>query len=49
MSYAQTALDQLEKGQLDAFKKQYALALRHDDDDTLFSLAEELYLSLIHI
>ena len=43
MSYAQTALDQLEKGQLDAFKKQYALALRHDDDDTLFSLAEELY------
>ncbi|MDT6980556.1 tetratricopeptide repeat protein [Levilactobacillus zymae] len=43
MSYAQTALDQLEKGQLDDFKKQYALALRHDDDDTLFSLAEELY------
>ncbi|QMU07604.1 tetratricopeptide repeat protein [Levilactobacillus suantsaii] len=43
MSYAQTALDQLEKGQLAAFKKQYALALRHDDDDTLFSLAEELY------
>ncbi|HIW71861.1 MAG TPA: tetratricopeptide repeat protein [Candidatus Levilactobacillus faecigallinarum] len=43
MSYAQTALDQLEKGQIDAFKKQYALALRHDDDDTLFSLAEELY------
>ncbi|MCW3777360.1 tetratricopeptide repeat protein [Levilactobacillus namurensis] len=43
MSYAQTALDQLEKGQLADFKKQYALALRHDDDDTLFSLAEELY------
>lgn len=43
MSYAQTALDQLEKGQLDEFKKQYALALRHDDDETLFSLAEELY------
>lgn len=43
MSYAQTALDQLEKGQLEDFKKQYALSLRHDDDDTLFSLAEELY------
>ncbi|MGY5338688.1 tetratricopeptide repeat protein [Levilactobacillus spicheri] len=43
MSYAQTALDQLEKGQLTEFKRQYALALRHDDDDTLFSLAEELY------
>lgn len=43
MSYAQTALDQLEKGQLAEFKRQYALALRHDDDDTLFSLAEELY------
>lgn len=43
MSYAQTALDDLEKGQIDDFKRQYALALRHDDDDTLFSLAEELY------
>lgn len=43
MSYAETALNQLEKGQLDDFKKQYALALRHDDDDTLFSLGEELY------
>lgn len=43
MSYAQTALDELEKGQLDQFKKQYALSLRHDDDDTLFSLGEELY------
>lgn len=43
MSYAETALDQLEKGQLEAFKKQYALSLRHDDDDTLFSLGEELY------
>jgi len=43
MSYAETALDQLEKGQLEDFKKQYALSLRHDDDDTLFSLGEELY------
>ncbi|MFD1455722.1 tetratricopeptide repeat protein [Levilactobacillus lanxiensis] len=43
MSYAETALDQLEKGQLEDFKKQYALSLRHDDDETLFSLGEELY------
>ncbi|PWG00805.1 tetratricopeptide repeat protein [Levilactobacillus bambusae] len=43
MSYAEQALDQLEKGQLDDFKKAYNSALRHDDDETLFSLAEELY------
>ncbi|GAX05881.1 hypothetical protein IWT25_01206 [Secundilactobacillus pentosiphilus] len=43
MSYSQQALDQLERGQLDQFKKAYASALRHDDDDTLYSLAEELY------
>ncbi|GAK47413.1 TPR repeat-containing protein [Secundilactobacillus oryzae JCM 18671] len=43
MSYSETALDLLEKGQLEDFKKQYALALRHDDDDTLYGLAEELY------
>ncbi|MFC6253408.1 tetratricopeptide repeat protein [Secundilactobacillus hailunensis] len=43
MSYSQKALDQLERGQLDEFKKAYASALRHDDDDTLYSLAEELY------
>ena len=43
MSYSEAALDLLEKGQLDDFKKQFALALRHDDDDTLYGLAEELY------
>ncbi|GAX01946.1 tetratricopeptide repeat protein [Secundilactobacillus silagei] len=43
MSYSQKALDQLERGQLDEFKKAYASALRHDDDDTLYNLAEELY------
>ncbi|WP_288529120.1 lipopolysaccharide assembly protein LapB [uncultured Secundilactobacillus sp.] len=42
-SYSQEALDQLERGQLEAFKKAFAQALRHDDDDTLYSLAEELY------
>lgn len=42
-SYSQQALDQLERGQLDQFKKAYASALRHDDDNTLYSLAEELY------
>lgn len=43
MSYSQTALDALQRGQLDEFKKAYASALRHDDDDMLYSLAEELY------
>lgn len=43
MSYSKQALDHLERGQLDEFKKTYASALRHDDDDTLYSLAEELY------
>lgn len=43
MSYSQKALDDLERGQLEDFKKAYASALRHDDDDTLYSLAEELY------
>ncbi|MTV81198.1 tetratricopeptide repeat protein [Secundilactobacillus folii] len=43
MSYSQQALDQLERGQVDEFKKTYASALRHDDDETLYNLAEELY------
>ncbi|KRM77175.1 tetratricopeptide repeat protein [Secundilactobacillus collinoides] len=43
MSYSEEALDQLDRGQLDKFKKAYASALRHDDDDTLYNLAEELY------
>lgn len=36
-------LDHLESGQLDEAKRSFNLALRHDDDDMLFSLAEELY------
>lgn len=43
MSYSQTALDQLEHGQLDEFKKSYQKALTNDSDDMLYSLAEELY------
>ncbi|CUS26259.1 hypothetical protein FC70_GL001628 [Paucilactobacillus oligofermentans DSM 15707 = LMG 22743] len=43
MSYSETMLDELSSGQLDAAKKAFALALRNDDDDTLYSLAEELY------
>lgn len=43
MSYSEKMLDQLSSGQLDAAKKSFASALRHDDDDMLFSLAEELY------
>ncbi|KRM93812.1 tetratricopeptide repeat protein [Lentilactobacillus senioris] len=43
MSYSAEALDQLEAGQLDKFQENFALALKNDDDDLLFSLAEELY------
>ena len=43
MSYSETMLDQLSGGQLDDAKKSFALALRNDDDDTLYSIAEELY------
>ncbi|GAY73039.1 tetratricopeptide repeat protein [Lentilactobacillus kosonis] len=43
MNYSQTALDFLEKGQLDDFEKNYKLALKNDTDEYLFSLAEELY------
>lgn len=43
MSYSETMLDELSSGQLDAAKKAFVLALRNDDDDTLYSLAEELY------
>ncbi|KRM11537.1 tetratricopeptide repeat protein [Paucilactobacillus suebicus] len=43
MTYSEKMLDQLSSGQLDDAKKSFASALRHDDDDMLFSLAEELY------
>ncbi|KRM62518.1 hypothetical protein FC26_GL002092 [Paucilactobacillus vaccinostercus DSM 20634] len=43
MTYSEKMLDQLSSGQLDDAKKSFASALRHDDDDMLYSLAEELY------
>ncbi|AEJ22947.1 hypothetical protein WKK_00355 [Weissella koreensis KACC 15510] len=42
-SYAEKMLDELDGGQLEAAKKSFALSLRHDDDETIHSLAEELY------
>lgn len=42
-SYSEQMLDALSGGQLEVAKKLFASALRHDDDDMLFSLAEELY------
>ncbi|GAW63520.1 hypothetical protein FC65_GL001038 [Ligilactobacillus acidipiscis DSM 15836] len=43
MSYSEETLANLELGQIEEAKKKFAWALRKDDDDTLFSLAEELY------
>lgn len=43
MTYSEQMLDQIDVGQLEEAKKSFAWALRKDDDDTLFSLAEELY------
>ncbi|CAM3058314.1 tetratricopeptide repeat protein [Lactiplantibacillus plajomi] len=43
MSYSEKMLAALSSGQLETAKKHFAWALRKDDDDTLFSLAEELY------
>ncbi|MCY9806819.1 tetratricopeptide repeat protein [Lentilactobacillus senioris] len=43
MNYSAEALNQLEAGQLDKFQENFDLALKNDDDDLLFSLAEELY------
>jgi len=42
-SYSERMLDELSGGQLEEAKKSFALALRHDDDETIHSLAEELY------
>lgn len=42
-SYSQEMLDNLDKGQLAAAKKSFAWALRKDDDDTSFDLAQQLY------
>lgn len=43
MSYSEKMLAALSQGQLETANKHFAWALRKDDDDTLFSLAEELY------
>ncbi|SEM49657.1 Tetratricopeptide repeat-containing protein [Ligilactobacillus sp. WC1T17] len=43
MAYSQKVLDLLEKGQLEEAKKAFGWALRKDDDQMLYSLAEELY------
>ena len=49
MSYSERMLDQLNSGQLEEAKKSFAWALRKDDDDTLFNLAEQLYgLGFLH-
>ncbi|WP_251546731.1 tetratricopeptide repeat protein [Limosilactobacillus caecicola] len=49
MSFAEKMLDQLEAGQLEEAKKSFAWALRKDDDNTLFNLAEQLYgLGFLH-
>lgn len=42
-NYSQKALNQLENGQLDNFKKYFEQALCYDDSNTLYSFAEELY------
>ncbi|TYC47814.1 tetratricopeptide repeat protein [Weissella muntiaci] len=42
-TFSERMLDELASGQLDEAKKSYASALRHDDDETIYSLAEELY------
>ncbi|WP_085722008.1 tetratricopeptide repeat protein [Limosilactobacillus reuteri] len=43
MTYSEQMLDQLEAGKLKEAQKSFKLALINDDDDMLFSLAEELY------
>lgn len=42
MTYSEEMLEALDNQDLETAKKKFASALRHDDDDTLFSLAEEL-------
>ncbi|WP_047999765.1 tetratricopeptide repeat protein [Lactiplantibacillus herbarum] len=43
MSYSEKMLTALSNGQIETANKHFAWALRKDDDDTLYSLAEELY------
>lgn len=42
-TFAERMLDELSGGQLENAKKSFASSLRYDDDDTVYSLAEELY------
>jgi tetratricopeptide (TPR) repeat protein len=42
-SFAERMLDELSAGQLEESRKSFASSLRYDDDDTIYSLAEELY------
>lgn len=43
MTYSEQMIDQLEAGKLKEAENSFKLALASDDDDMLFSLAEELY------
>lgn len=48
-SYSEKMLNAIELGQLDEAKKEFAWALRKDDDEVLFNLAEQLYaLGFLH-
>ncbi|CAM3158427.1 tetratricopeptide repeat protein [Leuconostoc rapi] len=42
-NYAQKMLDALSSGQLDEAQHLFAQSLRHDDENLIYSLAEELY------
>ena len=43
MTYSEKTLDLLNKGQIEAAHKEFGWALRKDNDDMIYSLAEELY------
>lgn len=43
MSFSEETLDLIAQGKIDEAHKKFAWALHKDDDDTLYSLAEELY------
>ncbi|KRM18975.1 tetratricopeptide repeat protein [Ligilactobacillus hayakitensis DSM 18933 = JCM 14209] len=43
MTYAQKAIDEIEKGNYEEAKKQFAWSLRKDDPEMVYSLAEEMY------
>ncbi|WP_134644836.1 tetratricopeptide repeat protein [Weissella cibaria] len=42
-TFAERMLDELSGGQLEDAKKSFSSSLRYDNDDTVYSLAEELY------